>query len=319
MDKWLQPEFAKLLENKKFTDCHIEVEKESFECHKVILASASEFFERMFLSDFKESQSGKFVLTDVQPGTFAHFLHYVYTYDAKALEKHTCSMVMELLKCGSTWLVESLVSDCVQIMKMKMRVLDITDLVEVFQNAHDIVHEELINDCVYNIRNRFSQKMNCYEILFLTSDVFEQYLIITEGYLPQIERFKMIQTYLTVNGLIGNGVVNGVVGQVELPETTNKDGGQIEKKEDESNDEDDSDSNGKPLTCIEILNTNERETHEVAIPEEPKDKIIHQEYVKTLVGHINFGNMSNKDFYSVVGKSALLNDKEKYEYLYLTK
>ncbi|XP_043649495.1 kelch-like protein 40b [Drosophila teissieri] len=302
----LQQQLGQFLENKIFSACHIEVEKESFECHKVILASASEFFERMFFSDFKESQSGKFVLTDVQPETFAHFLHYVYTYDAKALEKHTCSMVMELLKCGSTWLVESLVSDCVQTMKMKMPALDITALVRVFQKAHDIINKELINDCVNNIRNRFSQKMNCYEILFLTSDVFEQYLIITEGYLPQIERFKMIQIYLTANGLIGDRVVNGVV---EL---------ELEKKEDESNHEDDSESNGKSLTCIAILYANEKETHEVAIPEEPKDKLIHQEYVKTLVGHIKFGEMSKKDFYSVVGKSVLLNDKEKYEYLYLT-
>ncbi|XP_039230891.1 uncharacterized protein LOC6533800 isoform X2 [Drosophila yakuba] len=272
----------------------------------------------MFLSDFKESQSGKFVLTGVKPETFAHFLHYVYTYDANTLEKHTCLMVMELLQCGSTWLVESLVSNCMQIMKGKITILDIGDLLRVFQKAHDIMHENLISLCVQEIRKRFSQRMNCYEVLFLTSDVFEQYLIITEGYLLQIERFKMMQTYLTVNGLIDNGAVNGVVGQVELPETTNKDGGQIEKKEGESDDKDCSESNGKLLTCKAILDTNEKKAHEVAIPEEPKDKLIHQEYVKTLLGHIEFGSMSKKDFYSVVGKSGLLNEKEKYEYLYLT-
>jgi len=56
------------------------VGKESFDCHKVILSSASEFFERMFLSDFQESQSGKFRLSEVKPETFAEFLAYICVY-----------------------------------------------------------------------------------------------------------------------------------------------------------------------------------------------------------------------------------------------
>ncbi|EDV51477.1 uncharacterized protein Dere_GG13879 [Drosophila erecta] len=241
MDKWLQPEFRNLLENKKFCDCHIEVKKQTFECHKVILASASEFFERMFLSDFNESKSGKFVLNDVQPETFAHFLHYVYTYDTKALQKHaTLTMIMELLVCGSSWLVESIVFDCVAIIKMKLPTMLIGDLVRVFQKAHDIEKEDLIICCKNQLHSRYRETMNCCETVFLTSEVFKQYLIITQDCLPEVERFKMMQTYLSVNGLIDNEAVEptehvyGDVGQVELPENSNDDDGPKEKERDDS-------------------------------------------------------------------------------------
>ncbi|XP_026833968.1 kelch-like protein 7, partial [Drosophila erecta] len=297
--------------------------KQTFECHKVILASASEFFERMFLSDFNESKSGKFVLNDVQPETFAHFLHYVYTYDTKALQKHaTLTMIMELLVCGSSWLVESIVFDCVAIIKMKLPTMLIGDLVRVFQKAHDIEKEDLIICCKNQLHSRYRETMNCCETVFLTSEVFKQYLIITQDCLPEVERFKMMQTYLSVNGLIDNEAVEptehvyGDVGQVELPENSNDDDGPKEKERD------DSESLGKPLTSKAAIDANGRRTDDVLLTEEPKGvkiKLIHQKYVKTLVDHINFSNMFKKEFYSVVGNSDLFNYKEKYEYLYLTK
>ncbi|XP_017002140.2 kelch repeat and BTB domain-containing protein 3-like [Drosophila takahashii] len=328
MDDWLEPAFANLLENKKFSDCQIIVGKESFDSHKVILASASEFFERMFLSDFKESKSGQFRLSEVKPETFAKFLHYVYTYNKKKLEENTNLMIMELLSCGSTWLVQSITSDCAAILKVRAPNMVISDLVELFQYAHNTNNKELIEISVKYLRSRFGTTMNCYDALLLTSDVFEQYTIISEGYLPEIERFKMIESYVTVNGLIEHvteepsedvvddkkeGTDSGV-GEMVIPKSSSED------SEDEI-----SELDGQPGTSKAICDSNQKNpdtVHKgVHRPDEPKDskiKLIHHKYVKTLLGYIKFSKMAKNEFYNIIGKSALLSDKEKYENLFLT-
>ncbi|KAH8296749.1 hypothetical protein KR054_010913, partial [Drosophila jambulina] len=107
-------------ENKKFSDCRILVENEAFDCHKVVLASSSEFFERLFLGSFKESESGEIRLQEVKSETFAKFLQYAYTYNKEKLNECTSSMIMELLSCGTRWLVESIVAECVKILKERV-------------------------------------------------------------------------------------------------------------------------------------------------------------------------------------------------------
>ncbi|KAH8239248.1 hypothetical protein KR032_002361, partial [Drosophila birchii] len=107
-------------ENKKFSDCRILVKNEVFDCHKVILASSSEFFERLFLGSFRESETDEIRLHEVKPETFAMFIQYVYTYSKKKLDECHNSMIMDLLSCGTRWLVDSLVSDCVTILKERL-------------------------------------------------------------------------------------------------------------------------------------------------------------------------------------------------------
>ncbi|KAH8364504.1 hypothetical protein KR084_007460, partial [Drosophila pseudotakahashii] len=315
----LEPAFNNLLENKKFSDCQILVGKESFDCHKVILASASEFFERMFLSDFRESKSGQFRLSEVKPETFAKFLHYVYTYNKTKLEENTNSMILELLSCGSTWLVQSITSDCAAILKVRAPNMVITHLIELFQCAHNINSKELIEISVKYLRSRFGTTMNCFDALLLTSDVFEQYTIITEGYLPEIERFRMIESYVTMNGLIDHvteepsedvvddkkeGTDSGV-GKMVMPNSTSED-----------SEEEASELDGEPGTSKAICDSSQQSTGTVHRLDEPKDskiKLIHHKYIKTLLGYIKYNRMTKNDFYNIIGKSVLLTDKEKYE------
>ncbi|XP_016965071.1 kelch-like protein 41b [Drosophila biarmipes] len=313
MEKWLQPVFSNLLENKKFSDCRILVGKKSFDSHKVILSSASEFFERMFLSDFQESKSGEFRLTEVEPETFAEFLAYVYTYNKENLAKKPILLIMDLLRCGSTWLVTSLVSDCVEILSDKAPSMVITELVELFQYAHNLNNKILIRTSTLNLKNRFGATMNCYDALLLTSDAFEQYIIITGGVLAEIERFKMIQSYMTVNGLINqeddesspvvvdekNDGSDSVDGDLVIPKPTFQDSEDKEDKDDEADGETDL-----------VPKDNDVDS---------KIKLIHRKYIKRLLGYIKFDQMTKNEFYRTIGKSTLLNYKEKYEKLYLTK
>ncbi|XP_016983479.1 kelch repeat and BTB domain-containing protein 3-like [Drosophila rhopaloa] len=307
MEKWLEPVFTNLIENKKFCDCQILVENETFDCHKVILASASEFFERMFLSEFKESKSGRFHLSEVKPETFAKFLEYVYTYNKRNLMENTNSMIMELHNCGSTWLVGSIASDCLDILKARADYMVIGDLIELFQHSYNIGQRELIEISVRNFKHRFPSTMNCYDVLDLSLDVFEQYTIITKGLLPEVERFKMIESYVTV----GNEAVEDVIECVDVAK---------------DNEEETSETDGKPGTSKAISESTEAGAAVVRMgnlrldkAKDSKIKMIHHKYIKTLLSYINFNNMTKNDFYDVVGKSVLLNNQEKYEGLYLTR
>ncbi|BFF98276.1 kelch repeat and BTB domain-containing protein 4-like [Drosophila madeirensis] len=301
MDTWLEPVFTDLLENKKFSDCLIVVEPETFDCHKVILASASEFFERMFLGDFKESKCGQFIVNDVKPKTFKYFLEYIYTYNIKNLNKYNSSILMDLLVVGTKWLVASLQSDCVKLLTERAKAMTIGDLLELFQGAHNLDNKSLIDVAKKNLKERYKNRMNCYEALMLTSDVFEQYLIVTDRYMEEVERFKMIQDYVNLNGLhVGDAEAdkNEASGVLEI-EDVNKVGDGIRKEL----------CDVKPVgdTATKAV-----ELH-VGDQQEMKLKAIHSKYVRTLLGYIKYEDMTKAEFYEVVGKSSLLNFEEKFE------
>ncbi|KAH8357679.1 hypothetical protein KR200_011116 [Drosophila serrata] len=312
----LRPSFADLPENKKFSDCRILVENETFDCHKVILASSSDFFERLFLSSFKEAKQDEIRLQEVKPKTFAVFIQYVYTYDSAKLKEYGNSMIMELLSCGTRWMVDSIVNACVTILKERVGTMLLSDLLELFQTACSIDNKELRT--LSSLGNRFSKEMNCYDVLTMTSDVFEQYTIITEGHLPEFERFKMIETYCTVNGLIYSKSADTV-------DTSTKKSGDsgicemiaakpsIDDEEPENSDENDEFDD-------EVLSEKSEDDEEYKDkPKNTKIKMMHSKYVKTLLGYIKFNNMRKDEFYKIVGKSPLLSLKEKYNYLYLTR
>ncbi|XP_017021078.1 kelch-like protein 40b [Drosophila kikkawai] len=315
MDVWLQPVFANLIENKKFSDCRILVENEAFDCHKVILASCSEFFERLFLGSFQEAKSDEIRLQEIKAKTFAMFIQYVYTYSKEKLNECSNSMIMDLLTCGTRWLVDSIVSECVKILKGRVNDMMLDDLLDLFQNAHSINHQELIEISVKFLRSRFSTAMNCYDVLTMTSDVFEQYTIITGGYLPEIERFKMIEAYVTVNGLIDSDPAktsevevhrkkegDSGIGELVAAKTSSDDDEQESSENEESEDKEEDEA--KERGTVERNNT--------------KIKVLHSKYVEMLLSHIKFNKMMKSEFYHIVGKSPLLTFKEKYENMYLT-
>ncbi|XP_017060212.1 kelch repeat and BTB domain-containing protein 7-like [Drosophila ficusphila] len=316
MSDSLEHALSKMRENKMFSDCLILVEDQSFACHKNILAVASEFFERMFLGKFQESQSGEIRLNEVKAETFSHFLQYVYSYNKEKLAAHSVAMLTELLKLGSSWLVDSIQKDCVQILKGRIGGMTISDLVPTFQSAHDTNHNELQECCVQRLKSLFRNQSQCFisDAMALTSDAFEQYLIASGGgNVPEIERFKMIELYVKVQGLYADfaenseDVVDAEKKEVKLRVTS------------EESDVEEPEPNDKPGTSKAICNSS-GEVADDAVGDQKESRIqrTHLKYIKTLLGYIDYNRMTKIDFYNVVGKSNLLNDKEKYENLFLT-
>ena len=63
------------------TDFEIEVEGKSFRCHKVVLASVSDYFKALFRSGMKEVMDGKVKLEDVSSGALKVLIDILYPRD----------------------------------------------------------------------------------------------------------------------------------------------------------------------------------------------------------------------------------------------
>ncbi|XP_034482327.1 kelch repeat and BTB domain-containing protein 2-like [Drosophila innubila] len=133
----------KICIDKNFTDCTIIVDSIKFECHKIILSTGSEFFQRMFLGDFKESSSSEVHLQDVSPLIFKIFREYIYTYDSTVLETYDMQTLISLFKCGHMWLVPSIISDCAKILVKRAENMTPPDMTVFFELGHSYGNEIL--------------------------------------------------------------------------------------------------------------------------------------------------------------------------------
>merc|ERR1719228_2573599 len=68
----------KLSMNDKFSDVKICCEDKIYGCHKLVLISQSEVFERMLSSKMKEATSGEIKITDISAKTMKDLLFFLY-------------------------------------------------------------------------------------------------------------------------------------------------------------------------------------------------------------------------------------------------
>jgi len=65
--------------NRKLTDVAFLVGEETLSAHRSLLSIRSPVFEAMFNSGMKEALTGQVRIGDIEPNTFRHFLHFLYT------------------------------------------------------------------------------------------------------------------------------------------------------------------------------------------------------------------------------------------------
>ena len=98
----------KMFKTQRFTDIIINVENQSFRGHRVILSSVSAYFDAMFSSGMKESDSMSINLHNIDSKLFESVLHYIY------LDKDIVTLynVGELLQLSSMLQITSLQIKC---------------------------------------------------------------------------------------------------------------------------------------------------------------------------------------------------------------
>lgn len=127
--------FKPLGEN--FADIRIVVQGKTYKCHKIILSNVSEYFERLLLTDCKETSSGVINLEDDQSEIFDILHEFIYSAgDETVLTNVSIPSLLELLVCADKWFIPCLTDSCTSALRnFDHRKWSQVDLVKSFDKA----------------------------------------------------------------------------------------------------------------------------------------------------------------------------------------
>ena len=121
-----------LYQDVSFADVTITCDGKEFRAHKVILATQSPVFKKMFEIDMKERRSGVIEVSDITPAVMSDLLAYLYTGTAP----HVDTLARELLNVANKYELPRLLSICETTLASKITansVLEILILAELHQ------------------------------------------------------------------------------------------------------------------------------------------------------------------------------------------
>lgn len=122
--------------SENFSDIRIVVEGKTYNCHKIILSSVSEFFERLLQTDCIETSSGIIKLEDVQSSAFDILYELIYSAgDETVLREKSTLLLLELLDCANKWFMPFLTDACQNSIIIRSPKMTENELVQVFEKA----------------------------------------------------------------------------------------------------------------------------------------------------------------------------------------
>lgn len=273
----------------RHTDCNFIIETEAggnkvFPCHKLIFSCASEVFDRMLYGDYNESNTGEVKLSDVDVDIFEKFRIYAYGYEYEKLQQYDFDTLLKLAEFGNKYLVESIKEDCIRELLCRKDSYDAGELLKLFQCSHFLNNTAFIDQVSWDVKRQSKTALNNAGIYALSTDVFKSYINVIEGKLSEAERFNLIELYLHFHSL----------DDVNSPDVTGFPDTQGPQSTENS-------SNVSPSNSSLGL---------------PDEKNVCSEYVKDLIGLINFSQFTPKEYYEGPGKSNFFTVTQKYEHLY---
>ncbi|XP_043649226.1 uncharacterized protein LOC122617435 isoform X2 [Drosophila teissieri] len=297
MSIWPRSCLVELGRNSRHTDCTFIIEEEgggsqSFACHKLLFSCASEVFDRMLYGDYSEGTSGVVRLNDVQPDIFEKFRDYIYGYEYDKLQKYEFDTLIRLCEFGNKYLVQSLEEDCVKELLARKNTFDMGELLRLFQCAHRMNRKTLIEQMAWELKCSFKNTMDHSGVYEFNCDVFKHYIEVIATKISEADRFRLLEMYLKYNDI--EEVEH--VPQVAITDATE-------------------------ATTTTTTTTDDVENEEAELPTTSNSGIVNKEekkpsYVADLIGLIDFGKLSPKEFYEGPGKSGFLSLAEKYEHMY---
>ncbi|XP_034102593.1 kelch-like protein 41a [Drosophila albomicans] len=188
--------FKKMLEDTDFADCVIIVDSEEFKCHKMILSCNSEFFKRMFLSDFKES-SGRIELQDVTPKIFTIFRNLIYTHNSEILDELDFEDVVDLFKCAHMYQALCVLKKCED--KLCFSMVNEHNYLAVFELAHKYANICLISE-TFTVRYNYSTFAHIEvpkQVLQFDLEIFKQWISKLTINVTLSSRYRLIYEYMS--------------------------------------------------------------------------------------------------------------------------
>ncbi|XP_046578549.1 uncharacterized protein LOC124286248 [Haliotis rubra] len=113
----LREQLWKALTKKNDCDVTIKIDDDMFQCHKVVLAMTSPYFDAMFTSGFEETDNKVIEVQSISPDTFRNVLEHIYRRNAAV----NTSNVLDVLHASSMFLLESLIERCEEFLTDKYR------------------------------------------------------------------------------------------------------------------------------------------------------------------------------------------------------
>ena len=94
---------SKLRNQDLLCDVTIHVEDKAYPCHKIVLASACNYFFTMFTGDFKEKQETDIKLEQIHPAAFNVILDFFYKGEMQVDTVNVCN----IFKAALFWAVRT--------------------------------------------------------------------------------------------------------------------------------------------------------------------------------------------------------------------
>ena len=144
---WMKTAF----EEKLFSDAQINVGQETFKLHKVILASASQVFKKMFGSDMQE-KNGVINISDFDSAVIFDVLTYIYTGEAPNLK----TLAKELLFAADKYDLQGLVFICMQQLETNLTFDNVAEVLVLLLADKLSFENPLRNNCIKFIQENFA-------------------------------------------------------------------------------------------------------------------------------------------------------------------
>ena len=140
--------FQSFLNNKSFSDVIFYVNGSEFPAHKVILASVSPVFSRMFSSEMKENIRNQVEMTETDPDVFNEMLRYIYTGKVEDLS----DVAFDLCELANKYDIIGLRTICEQCLVSHLSVENVIHVLEL-ADRHNASF--LKNECIAYIDKHF--------------------------------------------------------------------------------------------------------------------------------------------------------------------
>lgn len=108
--------FERFAKSSDFSDIVIQVNDSKYPAHKLILASSSPVFDRMFSNSMKEKISGVVVIEDIRPPIFEKLLGYMYTSEIESEDY----LIQEIMIASDKYEINDLKLICEKLLGEKL-------------------------------------------------------------------------------------------------------------------------------------------------------------------------------------------------------
>ncbi|XP_037721785.1 kelch-like protein 25 [Drosophila subpulchrella] len=175
-----------------FSDINIRVESSVFQCHKIVLASASEFFE--ILLQKEGLKTGEVILQDTTPQVFEIFLDFIYTKDKCPLKQTKPYVLLSLLKCANMWLACEVQQVCESTLLGSS--MAPKEWIQLYAVSFLLDNKLLMSHAIQLLQRQ--NHFDCPEFMELELHCFVEYFSCTKD-LDQLKRFTMLDMWLQKN------------------------------------------------------------------------------------------------------------------------